>query len=1485
MQAMAAPAGWLSCAVVLATLATSSAVDGSLQRPVVFRDPVWPKGAAEGAPGLPEGLLSATTAVLRAVATVPADTIQNRSQLAHFQSAQTAAAALVADNTLGWLLANPSVSDLVRQLLSDDGAVVGRARQRSRSSGGARNGTRTLAALPEEDLLSKVRLQVGARAPLNVGASSLDVARRRSMRNGTRASPGSRANTVSIPAPQAYGAPQRRVLQANGDGVALLAAFAREPAALPWNVTGWTPGTEPCGEFGRQVGAHWEGVSCEGGRVVEVSLQDSTQQFELHGSALRQLTELRALIVAGCVRGTIPVELGELSELQVLGLWSNPSLSGTIPVELGGLLNLEDLWLNSNPSLSGTIPVQLGELSELQVLSLWSNPSLSGTIPVELGGLLNLEDLHLHSNRLLSGTIPVELGELSKLHELLLYSNHLIEGTVPALSGCPGLRVLDISNTLLSGTISAEIGELSDLSYLLGGSLFLSGTIPVQLGELSELLELSLASNPSLSGTIPVELGELLKLQELRLDSSSSLSGTIPVELGELSKLQELHLYTSPSLSGTIPVELGGLSELKKLHLNSNPSLSGTISVQLGELLKLQDLWLNSNPSLSGTIPAGLGELSELHRLYLYSNPLLSGTIPVELGELSKLHELLLYSNQLIEGTVPALSGCPGLRVLDMHNCSLTRLPRSLPASLTHLYLDRNPLYSQSSKLRSLLRALGKLHVVDIGFINSKIVLEPDGHLNGTRVTKPNSCRVGEPCAFVLHMYDEYDQPAKQGGLIHNLTLRSGALSTPMHDNRDGTFTAAIPPDWVFEGDNSEERVFVFAHNGSEFRPRFVDRTSSVNVPDCHYDYNEHQERIPQGECASLRTVKFLPRQCTQTQYDSRKFGILVCTTGDWKPAGTLTGAYAETVERINNGEFCIECPSECTACNDSVYAREGWRPSIRNAAEISKLHYPADSLTPLFVFRCPSCTYGENCSCPQLLLDPAAAATSHAEWCSANHSGRLCETCGSGYSRRSLACVECEDDAIKQHFAFAVVVAVGGVAVLALLAKMKETIVRLKAPVWSLLKIVLGLAQVLGLLKDSLSIIYPPGPTHGLMRYLQLFTGDLKTLIQFDCRGWDWFDVWLLNVLGIPSLAVLLCCARYGWQRWRRNLDAQPNLARSLFFVILLLYPRVSAGILSALRCRQLGDEVSVLDMDYDVSCSDQRYTHYYLCAWLLLIAWPIGIPLGLLTALWRHYAYNKLEFEAMHDELLRSDATIRQSYGAAEHNRSKLIERYGFCLDSYRPGCWYFEPLDMLRKLTLSGLLQFVQRGTAAQVLLGCLLAFCAFGVQVRLLPYRDADANLLKACAELLTFLVFLISLILRVMPRIQIYEPIGPQGYGNVLVCTAGAFFVLAIGLVTRRFFLSHRFQTGLEDFASSAFTGGDGLELGVLARGHQSDLHVDDGGRRGDATASGSITGVEYTPLVHVEPEPEPEPHPEGQHNDDIAPQRQTSKTALLLASI
>ena len=66
----------------------------------------------------------------------------------------------------------------------------------------------------------------------------------------------------------------------------------------------------------------------------------------------------------------------------------------------------------------GTIPSELGQLDELEVISLSLN-KLSGTIPSEIGNLVKLEKLNLELNSL-TGTVPSTLGRLANLGKLLV---------------------------------------------------------------------------------------------------------------------------------------------------------------------------------------------------------------------------------------------------------------------------------------------------------------------------------------------------------------------------------------------------------------------------------------------------------------------------------------------------------------------------------------------------------------------------------------------------------------------------------------------------------------------------------------------------------------------------------------------------------------------------------------------------------------------------------------------------------------------------------------------------------------------------------------------------------------------------------------------------------------------------------------------------------------------------------------------------------
>ena len=204
------------------------------------------------------------------------------------------------------------------------------------------------------------------------------------------------------------------------------------------------------------------------------------------------------LLYENQLNGTIPPELGNLSNLTVLSLYSN-QLRGTIPSELGNLSSLEVLALSAN-QLNGSIPQELSNLSDLQVLSLWGN-KLRGSIPPGLGNLTNLEELYLAENQL-SGAIPPELGNLTNL------------------------EWLDLSGNRLSGTIPSELGHLTNLTGLHLYDNKLSGTIPPELGKLTNLTELGLWGN-RLSGLIPPELGRLTSLEWLHI-SGNLLSGCVP---------------------------------------------------------------------------------------------------------------------------------------------------------------------------------------------------------------------------------------------------------------------------------------------------------------------------------------------------------------------------------------------------------------------------------------------------------------------------------------------------------------------------------------------------------------------------------------------------------------------------------------------------------------------------------------------------------------------------------------------------------------------------------------------------------------------------------------------------------------------------------------------------------------------------------------------------------------------------------------------
>jgi len=424
-----------------------------------------------------------------------------------------------------------------------------------------------------------------------------------------------------------------------GASYAQIPQIEREALVALYNSTdgtNWKDNTGWLGDAGTECG--WYGVTCSSASVTRVLLDDNL------------------------LTGTIPSELGNLSNLTYLNLRSN-ELSGNIPSELGSLTKLTYFYLNSN-SLSGTIPSELGNLTKLTQLYLGNN-SLTGSIPSELGNLTNLTYLYLGFNSH-SGTIPTELGNLSNLI-YLSFQNNSLSGTIPSeVINLPKLTTSIFDGNLFAGSgfsISAtERDALIALYNSTDGANWVNNT--GWLGEAgtecnwhgvkctsAKVTSLILSSN-SLKGAIPSELGNLTNLTVLDL-SINSLSGSIPSELGNLTNLTSLYLVNN-SLSGAIPNELGNLTSLRSLNLGLN-SLSGNIPAELGNLSNLTWLNLQLN-SLTGTIPSEFGNLTKLTNLNLAAHKP-TGGIPSELGKLTNLEKITLglgvYNESYYEGIPP----------------------------------------------------------------------------------------------------------------------------------------------------------------------------------------------------------------------------------------------------------------------------------------------------------------------------------------------------------------------------------------------------------------------------------------------------------------------------------------------------------------------------------------------------------------------------------------------------------------------------------------------------------------------------------------------------------------------------------------------------------------------------------------------------------------------------------------------------------------
>lgn len=293
----------------------------------------------------------------------------------------------------------------------------------------------------------------------------------------------------------------------------------------------------------------------------------------------------------------------------------------------------------------------------------------------------------------------------------------------------------------------------------------------------------------------------------------------------------------------------------------------------------------------------------------------------------------------------------------------------------------------------------------------------------------------------------------------------------------------------------------------------------------------------------------------------------------------------------------------------------------------------------------------------------------------------------------------------------------------------------------WGLrLKLLISTYQIIGTFTWTLGTAFPSilGGLLAILSSISLeFSVLFPTLACLD--GYDYLAD-LLVVTCVPLLLFIVPILIY-WLFMSvvaRDAGGTTRSLKSLLIVSFILYAPVSSKIFRALRpCDEFVDVgVAYMPEDYSGVCGSDTHGTVLGVAYTMLFLYCLGIPLFYFTLLWPRR-------QDIQEQCRISTLKNPSKEEVKRKDLNQKLEEVSFLFQSYWH--WWWELVEIIRKIFLAGLITLVAPGTAEQSIVLMLLALLSTVLYHHFLPFRDE--NLLGLVASYSVFFAAFASFLVK------------------------------------------------------------------------------------------------------------------------------------------